>query len=381
MLPNNWKIKKVSEIASITTGGKDTQNKIENGKYPFYVRSQKIERIDSYSFDGTAVLTAGDGVGVGKVFHYVEGKFDFHQRVYKISDFKNEIHPKYFFYFFSQNFNKQVSKYTAKTSVDSVRMEMISEMEVPLPPISEQIIISDLLNVSELSIEKTTALIKSKESFRRGLMQNLLTGKVRFKNFKNEKWEYQKLGDTCFIRRGASPRPISDPKFFSESGRGWIRISDVTAEEGKYLNRTSQYLSLEGENNSVKVDKGDLIMSICATIGLPKIINIPACIHDGFVLIKPKEGSLDKDFLYHFINFITSRLAREGQPGTQKNLNTDIVSRIEVPAISYPEQSAIASVLTDIENEIQNLKLQLSKMKLQQKGLMQQLLTGKIRVK
>ena len=78
-----WKEKKIGEVAKINTGKKDTQNKVENGKYPFFVRSQIIEKINSYSYDGEAILTAGDGVGVGKVFHYINGKFDYHQRVYK----------------------------------------------------------------------------------------------------------------------------------------------------------------------------------------------------------------------------------------------------------------------------------------------------------
>jgi len=74
-------------LPEIKTGDKDTENREDSGKYPFYVRSQTVEHISTYSFDGEAILTAGDGVGVGKVFHYVNGKFDYHQRVYKISNF------------------------------------------------------------------------------------------------------------------------------------------------------------------------------------------------------------------------------------------------------------------------------------------------------
>lgn len=79
-----WEEKTLGEVAKVTTGNKDTQNKVEGGKYPFFVRSQTVERIDSFSFDGEAILTSGDGVGVGKNFHYINGKFDFHQRVYCI---------------------------------------------------------------------------------------------------------------------------------------------------------------------------------------------------------------------------------------------------------------------------------------------------------
>ena len=121
--PEDWKIECIKNIAIITTGSRNTQDKIDNGPYPFFVRSQKIERINTYSFDGEAVLTAGDGVGTGKVFHYIKGKFDFHQRVYKISDFSEELDGFFFYLYFSNAFLKRIMSMTAKSSVDSVKMK------------------------------------------------------------------------------------------------------------------------------------------------------------------------------------------------------------------------------------------------------------------
>ncbi|MCD8477580.1 MAG: restriction endonuclease subunit S [Sulfurospirillum sp.] len=80
-IPNEWNPVKLKYLVSITTGNKDTENKDTEGKYPFFVRSKTIERINTYSYDGEAILTAGDG-DIGKIFHYINGKFDFHQRVY-----------------------------------------------------------------------------------------------------------------------------------------------------------------------------------------------------------------------------------------------------------------------------------------------------------
>ncbi len=91
-IPEHWDISRLKFLCNITTGGKDTENKVDDGKYPFYVRSQTVERINSYSFNGEAILTAGDGVGVGKVFHYVNDKFDFHQRVYMFYSFQTISH-------------------------------------------------------------------------------------------------------------------------------------------------------------------------------------------------------------------------------------------------------------------------------------------------
>ncbi|MBO9200606.1 MULTISPECIES: restriction endonuclease subunit S [Niastella] len=268
------------------------------------------------------------------------------------------------------------------SALKELAINVVRRIKVPIPKNkSEQLKIAEVLSTWDKSIETLTQLIAAKQQLKKGLMQQLLTGKKRFEEFKNEKWHYNSLGDIASIRRGASPRPINNPNFFSHTGRGWIRISDVTFEKGKLLNFTSQYLSDLGASHSVKVEIGDLIMSICATIGVPKIVNIPSCIHDGFVLIRDYETSLEKEFLYHFIEFITPKLADSGQPGTQRNLNTDIVSRIQIPVLSLSEQKKIAEVLSFCDNEIIDIEKSLENCKLQKQGLMQQLLTGKKRVK
>lgn len=97
-VPTHWEAQRLRSLANIKTGGRDTVNRRDDGEYPFFVRSQTIERIDTWSFDGEAVLTAGDGVGVGKVFHYINGKFHYHQCVYKFSDFRDVL-GKFFFHY------------------------------------------------------------------------------------------------------------------------------------------------------------------------------------------------------------------------------------------------------------------------------------------
>ena len=141
-----WEQRKVNEICSISTGKSNTQDKIDDGKYPFYVRSPIIERSNRYLYDEEAVLTVGDGVGTGKVFHYVNGKYDIHQRVYRLFDFSGDIDAKFFYHWFSENFYNRVMSMTAKTSVDSVRLEMIADMEIIAPSYDEQKKISSYLD-------------------------------------------------------------------------------------------------------------------------------------------------------------------------------------------------------------------------------------------
>lgn len=165
--------KAIGEFSKVTTGGRDTQNKVDDGEYLFFVRSQNVERIDSYSYDGEAVLTSGDGVGVGENYHYINGRFDFHQRVYCICDFDVSVSGRFFFYYFSLHFKKRVKQMSAKNSVDSVRMPMITEMPIWLPTIDEQERIADCLSSLDDLITAQAKKIDVLKTHKKGLMQQL----------------------------------------------------------------------------------------------------------------------------------------------------------------------------------------------------------------
>ena len=164
---DDWEQRKVSELCCISTGKSNTQDKVEDGEYPFYVRSPIIERSTKYLYDEEAVITVGDGVGTGKVFHYVNGKYDLHQRCYRMYDFLDELNAHYFYYIFSKMFYKRVMAMTAKTSVDSVRLEMIADMKIPTPTIDEQMKIGvhfdSLNNLITLHQRRHEELIKLKK--------------------------------------------------------------------------------------------------------------------------------------------------------------------------------------------------------------------------
>lgn len=187
-----------------------------------------------------------------------------------------------------------------------------------------------------------------------------------------------KIGSFCKVRRGASPRPIDNPNYFG-GDVGWIRISDVT-KSFKYLNKTEQYVSPLGESLSVRVDKGDLVMSICGTIGRPIIINIPSCIHDGFVqLYDIKEAN--KEYLYYILQHHEKDLERKGQPGTQVNLNTTIVENFEIYFPAKPVQSNIARILSTADAVIEKTQAAIAKYKAIKQGMLQDLFTRGIDLK
>ena len=175
-----WKKVKLGDIADIRTGSKDNQNKIADGKYPFFVRSQTVERIDSYSYDGEAILIPGEGK-IGEIIHHLIGKFDYHQRVYKISDFSEATLGKYVFFYLKQHFPKHAKKYSVKATADSLRLPVFKEMTVFLPPLEAQKGISETLVSAQYEINLLTQLAYKYKTQKRGLMQKMLTGEWRVK--------------------------------------------------------------------------------------------------------------------------------------------------------------------------------------------------------
>ena len=166
-----WKKCKLGDVCNTSTGNKNTQDKTDDGIYPFYVRSQTVERINSWTFDGEAILTAGDGVGVGKVFHHTYGKIGVHQRVYILSDFKCDAN--YLFHFFSSKFYNRVKRMSAKNSVDSVRKEMITDMPLSLPCCQEQIKIGYMLSILDERIAIQNKIIEDLKKLKCAIIEKL----------------------------------------------------------------------------------------------------------------------------------------------------------------------------------------------------------------
>ena len=135
---NDAKWVRLEEIADISTGSSNTNEGLDEGLFPFYVRSQEPRRKNEYEYDETAIITAGDGVGVGKVYHYVEGKYALHQRAYRIHINTEEVMPKYYFYYMKSAFLPYIQKTMFQGSVASIRRPMLNAFPVPVPTIERQ---------------------------------------------------------------------------------------------------------------------------------------------------------------------------------------------------------------------------------------------------
>lgn len=359
IISDDWNVDEIQNHAKIITGDKNTQDKTEDGKFPFFVRSQVVERINSYSFDGEAVLTAGDG-GTGKVFHYINGKFDFHQRVYCINNFKQDLDGFFFYLYFSKYFLRRIMSMTAKSTVDSVRRNMISEMLIPLPEKNEQIAIATALrNIIEL-IESYEKIIAKKKNIKQGTMQELLTGKRRLEGFSGE-WKFDIIKNQAKITTGSrnTQDKIDDGlyPFFVRSQK---------------VERINSY-SFDGE---AVLTAGD------GEIGkIFHYINGKFDFHQRVYKISDFSSSLDGYFFYiYFGRYFLDRAKSMSAKNTVDSVRMEMISEMTMPLPEIGEQIAISKIIFDIDKEIQELKKQRDKYIKLKQGMMQKLLTGEIRL-
>lgn len=372
--PNDWKEDKVSTVADISTGCRDTQDNKNNGRFPFFVRSPIVERIDVADYDCEAVLTAGDGVGTGKVFHYYNGKFAAHQRVYVMNNFK-DVDGKYFYYYFSKNFIKEVEKYTAKSSVDSVRRAMIADMDFPHPEIPEQKRIVQALSVFDEYIADLEELIVKKCGIRDGALEDLMSKRTRVNGFSGD-WEETALSDVCKVFDGTHQTPK-----YTLQGVRFVSVENIDD-----LYSSQKFISQEAYQSDFKVfpEKGDILMTRIGDIGTPCVVTKEEPIAYYVSLALFKNIIIDSWFLNYYIKssgFQKELDDRSLHHATPKKINKGEIGKC---IVSFPkdikEQEVIASILKAMDEEIKALQRERDKMIQIREGAMDDLLTGRVRL-
>ncbi len=405
-IPEDWQVTTVGKVVSITTGNKNTQDKVIDGLYPFFVRSQQVERINTYSFDGEGVLTAGDGVGTGKIFHHIDGKFDFHQRVYLMYNFGDELDGYYFYIYFSNNFYDRIMSMTAKSSVDSVRREMIADMLMVMPPKAEQTAIANALSDVDALISELEKLIAKKQAIKTATMQQLLTGRTRLPQFA--------------LREDGTPKGTK-PSELGEIPEDWATPSvfDLTKNIIDYRGRTPKKLGLEwGGGNIVALsagnvkkgyidfsaecylgseelykrwmtsgepEKGDIAFTMEAPLGNVALIpdDKKYILSQRTILLQINKERYSPLFIFQvfmspkFADYISDSATGSTAQGIKRT--TFEKMKLSIPS-EREEQTAIATILSDMDEEIQALEQRLSKTRQIKQGMMQELLTGKTRL-
>jgi len=298
-------------------------------------------------------------------------------------------------YLFTNHFTKQVSELITGSNYPAINSSDVCKLTIFVPRnFPEQQKISRILSTWDKAIEKTEQLIEQKQQLKKGLMQQLLTGKVRFKEFVKSKkmkktklglvpedWTFSKLGDLVFIKDGTHVTPK-----YLISGIPFLRVTDLVNNQE---NTNKKYISLEEHRLLTRVNKptkGDILYSKNGTIGVAKLIDweweFSIFVSLALLRIKDPKNVYD-NFLELWLNSDLAKheIYRGVKQGTVTNLHLEEIEQFRIVIPSKKEQIQIASTLHEVNMEIRNSNNKLSQLKLQKKGLMQRLLTGEVRVK
>ena len=278
-------------------------------------------------YDEEAVITIGDG-NIGRVFHYVNGKFDLHQRCYKMADFK-ALTAKYFYYYFSTKFYERAMSMTAKATVDSVRLEMISDMEIKFPKST-----TEQTNISELFTN----------------LDNLITLHQRKSLINLYSWEQRKLGEISTIVGGGTPS--TEVESYWNGNINWYSPAEIGNQI--YVSNSQRKITELGlEKSSARLlPVGTVLFTSRAGIGNMAILKGKACTNQGFQSIIPIKNKLNSYFIFSRSNELKKYAETVGAGSTFVEVSGKQMSEMEIKIPKIKEQLKIGALFESIDNLI-----------------------------
>jgi len=199
---------------------------------------------------------------------------------------------------------------------------------------------------------------------------------LRFRGF-YDAWEQRKLGDLANIVRGASPRPIQDPKWFDkESNIGWLRISDVTEQNGR-IYHLDQHISKLGQEKTRVLTEPHLLLSIAATVGKPLVNYIKTGVHDGFLIFL--DPLFEREFMFQWLEMFRPQWKKYGQPGSQVNLNSELIRNQDILIPGNTEQQKIGSFFKQLDNLITQNERKIDLLKQLKQAYLQKIFSQELR--
>ncbi len=378
---DDWEQRKAKELCSIATGKSNTQDQVEDGIYPFYIRSDTPVKSNKFLYDCEAVITIGDG-NIGKVFHYVNGKFDLHQRCYKMTNFRDVL-GKYFYYYFSTKFYDRAMRMTAKATVDSVRLEMISDMEIQYPKnvVEQRAIAEFLTNIDNLITLHQRKSEKLKE-LKKGCLQKMFPRdgahipKIRFPGFTAPR-EQRKLGEICERVTRKNKNNESDLPLTIASQFGLIDQRDFFNRVVAAKDMSNYYLLKNGEfayNKSYSngYDYGSIKRLDAYEQG---------CLSTLYICFGLVSDEVDSDYLQCYFDTLqwygdVSQICAEGARN-HGLLNVDTKAFFDDVSVKIPanieEQKKISEFLNNLDNLITLHQRKCVEYKNLKKGLLQKM--------
>ncbi len=363
---------------------KDIKSKFTNNDF-VYISKSAYEYLWRVHFDKPIIIMPNIG-NCGEVY-YLEP----HMLPYKNSALgpnaimlKKTTHDMKFLSYALErdDFQSSLADITSPSGQTKFNKTALAKISIVIPEcFSEQQAIASVLSDFDEHIDNLSELIEKKKAIRDGALEDLVSGRTRLDGFDGE-WVEKNIDDFVKIKRGASPRPIESHLTYASNGINWIKIGDAP-RYGKYIETTAEKITQKGAEHSVLVYPGDFILSNSMSFGRPYILRIKGCIHDGWLRLYDFQENSNRDFLFYLLSShnIQSQYNEAAAGSGVQNLNKEVVKGVKVVLPSLPEQEAIAEVLTAMDDEIESLEVEKEKMLQIKEGAMDDLLTGRVRLK
>ncbi|MEQ2870043.1 restriction endonuclease subunit S [Ligilactobacillus ruminis] len=351
-----WKQRKVREVTDRYDNLRIpvAANLRVSGTTPYYGANGIQDYVDGYTHDGEFILVAEDGANDLKNYpvRCVKGRIWVNNHAHVLQGKYDSADNKFLACAISQ---ADIESLLVGGGRAKLNAENLMDMNLLLPNKAEQIRIGKYFAQLDHLITLHQRKIDKLKNLKKAMLEKMFPKKgtvipeIRFNGFANA-WEQRKLGDVAEIVRGASPRPISDPKWFDDnSDVGWLRISDVTNQNGR-IHYLEQHISKLGQEKTRVITEPHLLLSIAATVGKPLINYVKTGVHDGFLIFL--NPSFDLEYMYQWLEMFRPEWNKYGQPGSQVNLNSDLVKNQIIILPSEDEQKNISSFLKKFDHLI-----------------------------
>jgi len=287
-----------------------------------------------------------------------------------------------------QSYIKAISTVSAQPNLS---LTQVSNFKVLIPPILEQNKIAEVLSTVDDAIQKTEEIIERSKELKKGLMQDLLTKGIGHEEFKEVKlgpktmkiptsWKVKKISNITESYAGGTPSRSNSEYYGGKIP--WIKSGELNAD---YIDNVDEFITDKGLNNSSATwvsSNSVLVAMYGATAGQVAYLNTPATTNQAILALPPSEKDIyDSTFLFHTLKVHMKRLVAQRIQGSgQQNLSKTLINKLEIPLPPLREQEKIAEILSTIDEKIQKEKDYKEKLEQLKKGLMQDLLTGKVRV-
>ncbi|HBI0828467.1 TPA: restriction endonuclease subunit S [Staphylococcus aureus] len=364
-----WEEKKLGEVGTFTSGGTPLKSKSEywNGDIPWIttgdIHNIKRENITNFITEkglneSSAKLITNEAILIAM---YGQGKTRGMSAILNFEATTNQACAIYqtnqninFVFQYFQKLYEFLRSLSNEGSQKNLSLSLLKEITLNYPNEQEQKKIGDFFSKLDRQIELEEQKLELLQQQKKGYMQKIFSQELRFKDENGNDypdWEEKQLGELSQIVRGASPRPIKDPKWFNkESDIGWLRISDVTNQNGK-IYHLEQKLSIEGQEKTRVLVTTHLLLSIAASIVKPVMNFVKTGVHDGFLIfLNPKFNLF---FMYYWLEYFKDKWSKYGQPGSQVNLNTEIVKSQTLNMPSNHEQEKVGQFFNRNEKLIE----------------------------